>query len=59
MLCIKNNFTRLSDIDRLGLSVYNSLKMSWKWVAYAVLSVIIEVSATTVAKRSDNLFHTA
>ena len=36
-----------------------SIKMSWKWVAYAVLSVIIEVSATTVAKRSDNLFQTA
>ena len=33
--------------------------MSWKWVAYAVLSVIIEVSATTEAKRSDNLFQTA
>jgi hypothetical protein len=33
--------------------------MSWKWAAYAVLNVIIEVSATTEATRSDNLFHTA
>ncbi len=36
-----------------------SIKMSWKWLAYAVLNVIIEVSATTVAKRSDKRFHTA
>ena len=36
-----------------------SIKMSWKWLEYAVLNVIIEVSANTVAKRSDNRFHTA
>jgi hypothetical protein len=33
--------------------------MSWKWAVYAVLNVIIEVSATTEANRSDNLFQTA
>ena len=33
--------------------------MSWKWAAYAVDTVIIEVSATTVVRWSANLFHTA
>jgi hypothetical protein len=32
--------------------------MSWKWASYAVDKVIMEVSATTVAKRSANLFQT-
>ncbi len=36
-----------------------SIKMSWKWAAYSGDKVIMEVSATTVAKRSYNLFQTA
>ncbi len=36
-----------------------SIYMLWKWAAYAVLNVIIEVSATTEANLSDNLFQTA
>jgi hypothetical protein len=32
---------------------------AWKWAAYAVVNVIIEVSATTEANKSDNLFQTA
>jgi hypothetical protein len=36
-----------------------SIKMSWKWAAYSGDKVIMEVSATTVANLSDNLFQTA
>ncbi len=36
-----------------------SILISWKWAAYAVVNVIIEVSATTEANRSYNLFQTA
>ena len=35
-----------------------SMLMAWKLDVYAVDMVIMEVSATTVAKRSANLFHT-
>jgi hypothetical protein len=34
------------------------LEMSWKWASYSVDTAIMEVSATTIAKRSANLFQT-
>ncbi len=33
--------------------------MWWKWAASALLKVIMDVAATTVAKRLDNFFYTS